>query len=99
MDIFNLKDTKSNLNFSQFVGYFSGGLYWVKEGPLAIAEFLAPVFFLLFKLPIIILNPLTYILAYTPYLLFSIALFIYAIKGKGEYGIKRVLLPSIGRIS
>jgi len=42
----------------------------------------------LFKLPIIILNPLNYILAYIPYLLVSIALFIYAIKGKGEYGIK-----------
>lgn len=82
------KILKSNLNFSQFVDYFSGSLYWVKEGPLTIAEFLAPVFFLLFKSPIIILNPLNYILAYIPYPLVSIALFIYTIKGKGEYGIK-----------
>jgi cellulose synthase (UDP-forming) len=82
------KILKSNLNFSQFVDYFSGSLYWVKEGPLAIVEFLAPVFFLLFKLPIIILNPLIYILAYIPYLLVSIAHYIYTIKGKGEYGIK-----------
>ncbi len=82
------KILKSNLSFSQFMDYFSGSLYWVKEGPLTIAEFLAPIFFLLFKLPIIVLNPLIYILAYIPYLLISIALFVYAIKGKGEYGIK-----------
>ncbi|BDC18487.1 cellulose synthase catalytic subunit [Acidianus sp. HS-5] len=82
------KILKSNLSFSQFADYFSGSLYWVKEGPLTVAEFLAPIFFLLFKIPIIVLNPLIYILAYIPYLLISIALFVFAIKGKGEYGIK-----------
>ncbi|MDT7901853.1 MAG: glycosyltransferase family 2 protein [Acidianus sp.] len=38
------KILKSNLNFPQFVDYFSGSLYWVKEGSLTIAEFLAQYF-------------------------------------------------------
>lgn len=78
----------SNLDFSKFFDYFSGTLYWTKEGPITLIEFLAPVFFLLFKIPIVKINPEIYLLAYIPYLIFTITLFIFATKDKTEYGIK-----------
>ncbi len=78
----------SNLNFSKFFDYFSGTLYWIKEGPITLIEFLAPIFFLLFKIPIMKINPVFYLLAYIPYLIFTIVLFIFATKDKTEYGIK-----------
>ncbi|AWR93402.1 glycosyltransferase family 2 protein [Acidianus brierleyi] len=78
----------SNLDFSKFFDYFSGTLYWIKEGPITLIEFLAPIFFLMFKIPIMKINPVCYLLAYIPYLIFTIALFIFATRDKTEYGIK-----------
>ncbi len=78
----------SNLDFQKFFDYFSGTLYWLKEGPITLIEFLAPIFFLLFRIPIMKINPLVYLVAYIPYLVFTIALFIFATKDKAEYGIK-----------
>jgi Glycosyltransferases, probably involved in cell wall biogenesis len=37
----------SNLSFSQFMDYYSRLLYWLRVGPLATIEFLAPMVFLL----------------------------------------------------
>ena len=78
----------SNLSFSQFMDYYSGFLYWLKVGPLATIEFLAPMVFLLLGVSFLILNPLIYLMTYMPYLIISIIIFVYSMRGKGEYGVK-----------
>ncbi|WP_236749002.1 glycosyltransferase family 2 protein [Acidianus manzaensis] len=79
---------KSNLSFSQFFDYFSGFLYWVKEGPITILEFISPIIFLSLRIPIVKINPILYVLLYIPYLIITIVLFSFSVKEKGEYGLK-----------
>ncbi|MEM0290273.1 MAG: cellulose synthase catalytic subunit [Metallosphaera sp.] len=80
---------RSDLRASQFFDYFSGFLYWIKEGPGALLEFLSPAVFLIFKLPVVKINPILYIALYIPYMLITLVLFAYSVKDKGEgYGIK-----------
>lgn len=78
------------LNFSTFFDFIAGFFYWLKEGPLTVVEFIAPTLFLLTGLPFLIINPLVYAMAYGSYILVSMALFFYSIKGK-EYGLKGFL--------
>ncbi|MCY0849834.1 glycosyltransferase family 2 protein [Sulfuracidifex metallicus] len=81
---------RSNLKVKVFFDFIAGFFYWLKEGPLALIELIAPLAFLLFGLPFIVLNPIIYILAYLPYIIISIILFFYAIREK-NYGIKGFL--------
>ena len=77
----------SNLSVAQFIDYYAGFLYWTMVGPLTIIEVASPAFFLITRIPIIIINPILYIIVYLPYFLFSIFLFI-LIMSSTEYGIK-----------
>ncbi|MFP3226861.1 MAG: glycosyltransferase family 2 protein [Sulfolobaceae archaeon] len=78
----------SNLSFSQFMDYYSGWLYWLKVGPLTTIEFLAPMVFLILRVPFLTLNPLIYLMTYMPYLIISIIIYVYSMRGEGEYGVK-----------
>ncbi|MEM4970272.1 MAG: glycosyltransferase family 2 protein [Sulfolobales archaeon] len=79
---------KSGLKASVFFDFFAGFLYWLKEGPLTLFELIAPITFLLLGLPILRMDPMLYLLAYIPYMLVSVALFIISVRGRGEYGLK-----------
>lgn len=81
---------RSNLKAKVFFDFVSGFFYWLKEGPLALIELMAPSVFLLSGLPFITLNPIIYMVAYSPYIILSMTFFFYAIKGK-DYGIKGFL--------
>lgn len=79
---------RSNLGLSVFFDYYSGFLYWLKEGPVTLMEFVAPMVFLILRVPIVKINPFLYAMLYFPYLLVTIALFSFSVRGKGEYGMK-----------
>ncbi|AHC51367.1 cellulose biosynthesis protein CelA [Sulfolobus acidocaldarius SUSAZ] len=77
----------ADLSFSKYYDYFAGFLYWIKEGPLAIIEFISPIVFLLTEIPILRINPILYLLVYLPYLFISIGIFVAGIREETEYGL------------
>lgn len=77
---------KSKLEFSVFVDYIAGWMYWFKEGPLTVVELVAPVVFLLLEKPFIKMDASLYLLAYMPFFLSSLAVFVVA--AREFYGIK-----------
>jgi cellulose synthase (UDP-forming) len=81
---------KSKLSLAQFFDYFTGFLYWFKKGPLTLFELLGPVVYLMLGAAFIVIDPLIYALAYGPYMLASIAIFISTVK-HAEYGVKGFL--------
>ncbi len=81
------KIIKANMDWRSFLDYFSGILYWFKEGPLTIFEIAAPVLFLIFKFFILKVNPWIFSIAYYPVFIFSLLMFVYSMK-KREYGPK-----------
>lgn len=84
------KIIKSDFKFSVFIDYFSGFLYWLKEGPLTIVEILAPVLFLSTRFFVLKVNPLLFSLAYFPLFIFSLIFYIISMKSQ-EYGLKGFL--------
>lgn len=77
---------KSKLSFSVFVDYIAGWMYWFKEGPLTVVELAAPVVFLLLEKPFIKMDASLYLLAYMPFFLSSLIVFILA--AREFYGVK-----------
>ncbi len=79
---------KSNLKLRQFNDYLSGYLYWLKSGPVMLMMLIAPVVFLLFRIPFLGINLYMYIIIYYPMLLITVITFIYAMKNTDKYSIK-----------
>ncbi len=84
------KIINSDIDVISFLDYFSGVLYWLKEGPLTIVEILAPILFLTFRIFFFKVDPVIFSIAYYPLFLFSILLFIYSMREK-KYGVKGFL--------
>ncbi|MDP8012432.1 MAG: hypothetical protein ACP5F1_06515 [Thermoplasmata archaeon] len=43
------KIIRAKFDWKSFLDYFSGVLYWLKEGPLTIFEISVPIIFLIFR--------------------------------------------------
>lgn len=84
------KIMNADIDLRKFIDYFSGFLYWLKEGPLTISEILAPLIFLLFRVYVLKVNPLFFILAYYPIFFASLALYLITMRNK-QYGLKGFL--------
>ncbi len=82
-----MKTLNANVKPRVFLDYFSGFLYWLKEGPLTAFEISAPMIFLIFHIYILKVNPVLFALTYYPVFIFSMALFVYSMR-KSEYGLK-----------
>ncbi|MEM0139473.1 MAG: glycosyltransferase family 2 protein [Ferroplasma sp.] len=83
---------RSNLKTDQFSDYLSGYMYWLKAGPVMLAMLIAPIIFMLFRIPFLKLNLFLYILIYYPLLFITIATFIYTMKDTKKYSIKSFYL-------
>jgi len=81
------KILKSNLDFRTFIDYFSGWLYWLKVGPVALMEMLAPVFFLLFSVRYMIIDPVLYLTVYIPFFVSTLSTYLASMRDS-NYGIK-----------
>ncbi len=81
---------KSNLDFRTFVDYFAGWLYWLKVGPVTLAEMLAPVFFLLFSIRFMLLDPVLYLAVYIPFFASTLSVFLAGMRDAG-YGLRAFL--------
>ncbi len=69
---------KENLGISAFIDYIAAWMYWFKEGPLTVVELLAPILFLLFDIYFIKIDAILYLMAYTPFFLSTLIVFIVA---------------------
>lgn len=78
---------RSNLPFPLFFDYISGWFYWMEAGPLTMAQMLAPSVYLVLRAPVIRVNVLLYMLAYFPFVVFSLSFFFAVMRGR-SYGLK-----------
>ncbi len=81
---------RSNLDFRTFVDYFAGWLYWLKVGPISLAEMMAPIFFLLLSVRFMILDPLLYLAVYFPFFISTLTIFLAGMKDS-NYGLRAFL--------
>lgn len=81
----------SNLEFPRFMDYFSGFLYWLKEGPITLFELLGPIVFLLLGVNFIVFDAVIYGIAYGVYLAVSLLIFISAVRSN-EYGFRGFIM-------
>ncbi len=77
---------RENLTVSAFIDYIAGWMYWFKEGPLTVVELTAPVLFLLFGIYFIRIDAMLYFMAYTPFFLSTLIVFIVA--ARKLYGLR-----------
>ena len=80
----------SDLSASKFLDYLNGFYYWLHVGPLTIFDIIAPVFFLIFGIYFMTINPLAYIAVYLPIVIGSLILYL-KIMMKYGYGIKEFM--------
>ncbi len=83
---------KSNLNNGQFTNYLGSYLYWLKAGPIMLMMLIAPIIFLLFRIPFLGINLYMYIILYYPLLIITIIIFIYTMRGTKEYSLRSFYL-------
>ena len=83
---------KSNLDSGQFTDYLGSYLYWLKSGPIMLMMLIAPIIFLLFRIPFLGINLYMYILLYYPILITTIVIFVYTMRGEAQYNVKSFYL-------
>ncbi len=81
---------KSNIQFSRFLDYLAGILFWFHVGPLLLADIAAPAVFLLLNIPYLKIDPLLYTIVYVPLFLLSMAYFLKIVSIYG-YGLREFL--------
>jgi len=81
---------KSDLDFRAFIDYFAGWLYWLKIGPVAFAEMIAPIVFLLLSIRFMILDPLLYVIVYFPFFISTLSFFLAGMRD-ADYGVRSFL--------
>ena len=79
---------KSNLGSGQFIGYLGSYLYWLKSGPIMLMMLIAPIIFLLFRIPFLGINLYMYIILYYPILITTIVIFVYTMREESQYNVK-----------
>ncbi|BBE42049.1 glycosyltransferase family 2 protein [Conexivisphaera calida] len=81
---------RSDLNFRAFADYVAGLFYWLEVGPFTLVQIAAPVAFL-FGVMFLRMDPVIYVLAYVPYMAFTVLYFQRLMRGT-NYGLRGFLL-------
>ncbi len=81
---------RSNIAFRQFVDFLFGGLYWLKEGPIAMVEIAAPLIFLAFGVAYMSLGFMYYAAVFIPF--FFATMVTTVIIGGRDYGLRGAIM-------
>ncbi len=73
---------RSNISTKQFVDYFAGFLYWLWVGPVRLISLFAMIFFLVFHLYTVFINPIFFAIFYFPYLIYSLLFYAYTVSDR-----------------
>ncbi|MBX8636006.1 MAG: glycosyltransferase [Thermoplasmata archaeon] len=81
---------RSNLPFRQFIDFMFGDLYWLKEGPIALVEIVAPIIFLALGVAYMSLSYLYYAAVFIPF--FFATMIATVLIGGRDYGLKGAVM-------